>query len=161
MRCFLFRSTPIRRMFVLAVALTIGGCGGGGSGAPQLPTGLSNAAQGAAATASAPGAPALSSTNWRLQAGGDHRAGALQALAMLPSTITIDVGDSITWTIAGEVHTVTFHCCAGDPTVPQGGSTFNGSNFVSSGILAPGQQYTLTFTTAGHTTTDASCIRRR
>ncbi|MEO6913099.1 MAG: plastocyanin/azurin family copper-binding protein [Candidatus Baltobacteraceae bacterium] len=130
-------------MFAAAAALA--GCGGG-SGSSQIPAGVSNSAQ-----QNAPGTAGavLSGTSWQLQAGGGQDAGALQALAMLPSAIIIDVGDSVTWAVAGEAHTITFNCCAGDPTLPQGGSTFNGSNFVSSGVLVPGQHYTLTFTKAG------------
>lgn len=134
---------------ILSIA-ALSACGGAGGGsAPQLPA-TSNASQmpGAAGAAAS-----FSGTTWSAQAGGAHQRGALQALAMLPGTITIDEGDSITWTAQGEVHTITFLGSnvkpPGDPTVPQGGSTFDGTNFVSSGIIAPGQTYTLKFTKAG------------
>lgn len=135
----------------LAGVLLLTGCGGGGSGASGSGSQLPPLGAGSQA---APGAAApISGMAWQLQAGGAHQAGALQALAMLPQSITIDEGDSVTWTVAGEVHTITFLGAnvapPGDPTVPQGGSTFDGTNFVSSGILAPGQTYTLTFTKAG------------
>lgn len=137
---------------ILAGVLAAEGCGGGGASggsAGQMPP-LGIGSQ--AAPASGAAVPRQSAA-WQLQAGGDHHAGALQALAMLPQTVTIDEGDSVTWTVAGEVHTITFlgsnNAPPGDPTVPQGGSTFDGTNFVSSGILAPGQKYTLTFTKAG------------
>lgn len=90
---------------------------------------------------------------WQAVAGGSRNASALQALAMLPNSITIDEGDSITWTDAGEGHTVTFlgsySAPPADPLSPQGGSTFDGSGFESSGLLFPGQTYALKFTKAG------------
>jgi plastocyanin len=133
------------RLVLAAACVALPACAGGGV-APQIPALNSSMQEGGNAQMAA--SPAHSTT-WQLQAGGAREAGALQALAMLPQAITIDVGDSITWTVAGEEHTITFNCCSGDPTVPQGGTTFDGSNFVSSGILAPGQTFTLTFTHAG------------
>lgn len=133
---------------VAALSITAG-CGGGGSGA-QIPTvPASNNTGGVAAD------PAVHSSGitWQLQAGGARQDGALQALAFLPHTITIDEGDTVTWTVAGEVHTITFlgnnAAPPGDPTVPQGGNTYDGTQFISSGILPPGQTYSVTFTKAG------------
>jgi plastocyanin len=144
----------LRAMLAVIAVLSISAlsaCGGGGGTSSQIPTTPSGAQQNTNNVNG--GTHSTSTTAWQLQAGGDHHRGALQALAMLPETITIDEGDSITWTIAGEVHTVTFlgsfNAPPGDPTVPQGGTTFNGTNFVSSGILPPGAHYTLTFTKAG------------
>lgn len=74
-----------------------------------------------------------------------------------PTTATVPVGSSITWTnySSNEVHTVTFGI-AGQafPTLnpfapPSGGSTYDGSAIVNSGVLAPGQSFTLTFTKVG------------
>lgn len=77
----------------------------------------------------------------------------MQALSFLPGKVVIDEGDSITWNNAGEPHTITFlgsyAAPPANPTAPQGGNTFDGSNFVSSGFLLPGQKFTLTFTKAG------------
>lgn len=138
----------ITGIFALAAAA---GCGGGGTGGgSQIPAAGSgsqqhNTGQFPLLTSSA--------TAWQVEAGGEHRDGALQALAMLPATITIHEGDSVTWDIEGEPHTVTFFgpftAPPGDPTIPQGGSTYDGTTFASSGILPPGQHYTLTFTKAG------------
>lgn len=143
----------VRTIVSIGLVFALAACGGGGGGS-QIP-GTGNNVQGGPAgnggwLASTPGANAT----WHAQAGGDRQKGALQALAMLPDTITIDEGDSIEWTVAGEVHTITFLPAGaqgppGDPTVPQGGSTYDGTQFDSSGILAPGQHYTLTFTKAG------------
>lgn len=135
----------------ILLAFGLSACGGGGAGTatPQMPATTNSQIPNGTGTVTT-----HSSIAWQAQAGGDHQQGALQALAMLPSTITIDEGDSITWTVQGEVHTITFlpagtHAPPGDPTVPQGTHVYDGTNFVSSGILAPGQTYTLTFTKAG------------
>ncbi len=134
---------------VAALVITAG-CGGGGGSGTQIPTlPASNNTGGIAAD------PAVHSAGvaWQLQAGGARQGGALQALAFLPPTITIDEGDTVTWTVAGEVHTITFlgnnAAPPGDPTVPQGGNTYDGTQFLSSGILPPGQTYSITFTKAG------------
>jgi plastocyanin len=132
----------------LALAAAAGCAGGGTGGSSQIPQGsaLSQATDGQVGVST-------SATAWQVQAGGDRQDGSLQALDMLPSTITINEGDSITWNVTGEVHTITFlgsnTSPPADPTVPQGTTTFDGTNFVSSGILPPGTHYTLTFTKAG------------
>jgi plastocyanin len=144
-----------RNLIALSGALTImfAGCGGGGGGgSSSVPVANSNGQQAAQGpngwvASSGPG------VTWQLQAGGDRQDGALQALAMLPETITIDEGDSVEWTVQGEVHTITFlgsfTSPPGDPTVPQGGSTYDGTQFLSSGILPIGAHYKITFTKAG------------
>lgn len=125
----------------IALLLTAGlaACAGGGGPAPVM---HSNAV-----------ASASSAVNWEVRAGADAHAGALQALAYLPGKITIDEGDSITWDGEGEPHTITFlgaySSPPGDPTIPTGGTSFDGTNFVSSGFMVPGQKFTLTFTKAG------------
>lgn len=98
-------------------------------------------------------------TAWQVQAGGGTPDSAVTNMAFYPSTITIDVGDSITWTVSGDAHTVTFLSGAPQPSpldpssaIPQGGSTYDGTGVASSGIIPPipGQNtYTLTFTKAG------------
>lgn len=99
---------------------------------------------------------AFASTNWKAQAGGGAGNGLVTVDKYYPSTITIDEGDTITWTVEGDAHTISFlsGAPAPDPFSPQaqnpsGGSTYNGTGIVSSGILDPGQSYSLTFTKAG------------
>ena len=62
------------------------------------------------ATAVLPGAAsAASPTNWKLDAGAASNDQAIQVNAFLPREISINVGDTITWTNpAGEFHTVSF-----------------------------------------------------
>jgi plastocyanin len=95
---------------------------------------------------------------WAVSAGSSSSHEALQALAFYPSSITVDAGDSVTWTSpTAEVHSITFPI-AGQTPVPAtdpsasaaaGGSTYNGTALVSSGFIAGGAHYTLTFPTAG------------
>ncbi len=75
-----------------------------------------------------------------------------------PKTVTIDAGDSVTWKFpAGEPHTVTFlgprtsPPPPSDPSAqaPAGGSTYDASTYTSSGFVAGGKTYTLTFTKPG------------
>ncbi len=134
---------------VLVAALTA--CGGGGGGS-QIPLGSNSQTNAGTAGGSAASAPSGART-WTVNAGASHRDGALQALDFFNESITIDVGDSVTWTSAS-LHTVSF--LEGSnftpftaPPVPAGSSTEDGSTFTSSGILGPGQTYTLTFTKAG------------
>jgi plastocyanin len=98
-------------------------------------------------------------TQWRLNAGGSTHSEAFQGLQFYPHTITIDAGDTVTWTFASaEPHTVTF-LGAGqatpppstDPSAhePAGGSTYDGSKYTSSGFIALGFSYSLTFTKPG------------
>src|SRR5689334_8825873 len=101
-------ATRVRSLLCFAAVAALAGaagCAGGGSGT-QIPTTLpaSNNTGGSAAN---PAAHA-SGVAWQLQAGGARQDGALQALAFLPPAITIDEGDTVTWTVAGEVHTITF-----------------------------------------------------
>lgn len=131
---------------ITIVSLTA--CGGTG-GSPPVSAGPGIRQQNAIQRTASAG----SAVAWQVQSGADARSGALQALAFLPGKITIDEGDSITWTNAGEPHTITllgsYANPPGDPTAPQGAGTFDGTNFVSSGLMVPGQKYTLTFTKAG------------
>jgi plastocyanin len=131
-------------------AVVLSGCSGPNSGpVPPISSGVPQSS-----AFRSPGTLRFpSGTTWQVQAGSGRRDGALQALAMAPDVVTINEGDRITWTIGGKFHTVTFLgrfvLPPANPAVPQGGSIFNGSDFVSSGILAPGKHYTLTFTRAG------------
>ena len=144
----------VLRLFVaLVFAGAIAGCGGGGSsGNTSLPGTNSGAVGG---TTKNPGAVPQGGTQWQVQAGGERLDDALVALAYGPETITIDEGDSITWTDAGEAHTVTFfgpfNAPQAPPPVPVGGPnpSYDGSTYISSGILEPGQTYTVTFSKAG------------
>jgi plastocyanin len=94
---------------------------------------------------------------WHVLAGGETPDMALQGLGFYPGVITINEGDTINWTLGGfEVHTVSFMSGApvpppGSPESlnPAGGSSYNGSGFVSSGVILPGMSYSLNFTKAG------------
>ncbi|MFZ3167372.1 MAG: TIGR03118 family protein [Candidatus Methanoperedens sp.] len=89
-----------------------------------------------------------------------------------PDPLTIHTDDTIVWTQMNfmMIHTVTFPV-AGQPVpefilpdfsinpvaaAPAGGSVYNGTDFFNSGILSPGQNYTLTFTKPG--TYDYLCL---
>jgi plastocyanin len=94
--------------------------------------------------------------NWHAEAGAGTGNGQLIVMKFYPATITIDEGDSVTWRVSGDAHTISFlsGATAPDPLSPQaqqpaGGSTYAGTGFVSSGIVDPGKSYTLTFTKAG------------
>lgn len=129
---------PYRRLLISLVALAVALIGG-------LP-GLSAHAQ----------QPAR---NWQVLAGGGTVDNAVVNMAYYPSHITIDVGDSVTWTMQGDAHTVSFLSGAPQPSplnpaaqAPAGGTSYDGTGFVSSGIILPipGQNtYTLSFTAAG------------
>ncbi len=94
---------------------------------------------------------------WHVLAGGETPDMALQGMGFYPGNITINEGDTINWTLGGHlVHTVSFLSGApvpdpGSPEVllPAGGSTYNGTGVVSSGLLLPGMNYSLTFTKQG------------
>ena len=97
--------------------------------------------------------------SWNVDAGTGDATG-VAALKFYPAAITVDAGDTITWKVAGNAHTISFLTAGQTPPAPDspeaqapaGGSTFNGTAYVSSGIKfpAPGQDtYALTFPTAG------------
>jgi plastocyanin len=79
----------------------------------------------------------------------------MQAFDYYPNAITIDVGDAITFTDqVTEPHTVSIPPAGampppGPPQPPVGGTTFDGTAYISSGFLSPNQNYTVTFTKAG------------
>jgi LPXTG-motif cell wall-anchored protein len=112
-------------------------------------------------------APAQTATTWNAMVGGESADHALQAQAFLPTQITINQDDTITWTTGAEfVHTVTFLSEGTPPPVaapegniviqpaatafPSGGPSYDGTGFVNSGLLeGKGKTYSLTFTKAG------------
>lgn len=100
--------------------------------------------------------PAIAaSTSWSVQAGGGSPDQAVQAMLFFPGTITIDVGDGITWNDgSAEPHTISFGVPPASPgaaLAPAGGTSYDGTAFTSSGLLLPipGHGYTLTFMKAG------------
>jgi plastocyanin len=107
----------------------------------------------------APVRVSAASTAWHVLAGNGTPDSAVTGMTYYPDTITIDVGDSITWTVEGDAHTISFLSGATPPGPldpmtgpPAGGSTYDGTGFVSSGIVQPvppQNTYTLTFTKAG------------
>ncbi len=113
-----------------------------------------------------PAALAADPVGWQAAAGSSTRDEAVQVNTFLPKDLTIDAGDSITWTVrSGEFHTVTFPSGTVPPpfiipiqgvpqinpaaAAPSGGPTYDGSAFTNSGLLFGGQQFTLGFTKAG------------
>jgi LPXTG-motif cell wall-anchored protein len=114
-------------------------------------------------------APAHAATTWNVVVGGESADHALQVQAFLPTSITINQDDTITWTMgAAFVHTVTF--LSGGPVPPEpipagednllmlnpqnafpvGGPNYDGTGFVGSGLIdAKGKTFSLTFTKAG------------
>jgi len=142
------------RRFASLVSLVslaaLSACGGGGSGTAHIPD-ISNAP--AANTNTSGNTPSATTHRaWTVDAGASRRDGALQGLDFYSSSIVIDEGDSVTWTSAS-IHTVSFLTPGMTPftasTDPAGGSTEDGTTFTSSGVLGPGQTYTLTFPKAG------------
>jgi plastocyanin len=114
----------------------------------------------------APAALAADPVGWQAAAGTSTRDEAVQVNAFLPKNLTVDVGDSINWTVkSGEFHTITFPSGTEPPpfivpingvpqinpaaAAPSGGPTYDGSAFANSGLLFGGQQFSLGFTKAG------------
>jgi plastocyanin len=74
------------------------------------------------------------------------------------SNISVSVGTTVTWTNESNnvPHTVTFPVLGqappagpGDLVPPSGGPAYDGTVLTNSGVMSPGQSYTLTFTKAG------------
>lgn len=92
---------------------------------------------------------------WQVLAGGSAQSEAVQALDFYPNAITINAGDTITWVDpTTEPHTVSIPPAGqmpppGPPQPPAGGSTFDGSAYVSSGFMQTGVAYSLKFTKPG------------
>ncbi|MDA8335990.1 MAG: plastocyanin/azurin family copper-binding protein, partial [Peptococcaceae bacterium] len=98
-------------------------------------------------------------TPWQVAAGASSPRMALQGLGFYPGVITVDAGDSVTWTIqSGEPHMIDF--LNGPPPPPSGwpgpttaASTYGGAWPQDTSVLSPmlfqGQSYTMTFPVAG------------
>ncbi len=104
---------------------------------------------------------------WQVKVGAQSSDKGLQANAFGPSTLTVNVGDTVNWTLTAFVHTVSFLSGGSRPpdavqdesgrplfnpaiAFPSGGPTYAGTGFVNSGMLAePGAKFALTFTQAG------------
>jgi len=111
--------------------------------------------------------PARDAATWHVGVGGESADHALQAQAFLPTQITINEGDTITWTTGAEfVHTVTFVSGGQVPPVvtveggvvsqpaetafPSGGPNYDGTGLVNSGLLeGKDKTFSLKFTKAG------------
>jgi len=108
--------------------------------------------------------PALAATTpthltWNVTAGASPGPGdqSIQGMAFYPGVITINQYDKIVWKLGSfEPHTISFTSGAVPPEPdlpisikPAGGSTYNGTGFVSSGVIFPSQSYTLNFTAPG------------
>ncbi len=125
--------------FAAATALIIAGCGGQTS-------------------ATTPRRP-LTPYGWHVIVGASTSQEAIQGLDYYPAALTVDAGDTVTWSFpTAEVHTVTLLGAGqatppppNDPSAPApaGSSTYDGSAFTSSGFLAGGATYALTFTKPG------------
>jgi plastocyanin len=106
-----------------------------------------------------PPSPVVAQTQtWKVTAGASSQNEALEALLYYPAAITIDAGDSIVWTApAAEPHTISFPIAGQKPiaptdptaTLPEGGTTYDGTAYVSSGFIAGGATYTLKFPKPG------------
>ncbi|HEV2358860.1 MAG TPA: plastocyanin/azurin family copper-binding protein [bacterium] len=120
---------------------------------------------------SLPGRAQPAPRTWKVSIGADTPDHALQGQDFYPRTITVNAGDTITWTKSTVLeHTVTFLSGAKRPALlvpqpdnrvlfnpaaafPQGGKAYDGTGIVSSGVLEPaGAHYTVTFTTPGRYT---------
>jgi plastocyanin len=97
--------------------------------------------------------------SWQAAVGGQNHSQGMQALAFLPNEMWIHAGDDITWTfITDEPHTVSFLTpgqvrppfVVGCPGTTPSGLPFDDSACVNSGVSASGQDYTVTFPTAGN-----------
>ena len=112
-------------------------------------------------------APAATPVTWQAHVGGATPDEAVQAMAFLPTQLTIDEGDTVTWTFA-PVHTVSFLSGGNPPELvtmtpdglllspavafPSGGPVYDGTGYVNSGVLPAGPDATsfaLTFSKAG------------
>jgi plastocyanin len=121
------------------------------------------------ATALLAPASAFAEQDLTISAGSESRGGDVQLSHFLPGTVTINVGDKVTWNLdSTEFHNVYFpgntqarpefiepgaEGVFVNPAVafPAGGQTYDGSGVANSGLLSHGQntKYTLAFTKAG------------
>lgn len=106
---------------------------------------------------------------WQVRVGAESPDMAVSAMKFLPNEVWVDVGDTVRWTAgSAEPHTVTFLTPGTslpgfnpfDPsqTMPQGPSSYDGTAYTNSGIIAtqpifvftdPASSYALTFTATG------------
>jgi len=112
---------------------------------------------------------APSPVTWHVRVGAETPDMAVAAMSFLPREVWVDVGDTVHWTAnSAEPHTVTFLAPGTslpefnpfDPsqTAAQGTSSYDGTAYTNSGIIAtqpifvftdPAASYDLTFTTTG------------
>lgn len=133
------RSIVLHRRFALTALLfispLIAGCSSGGT------------------VALAPAPAGVQS--WNLVAGGSAQSEALQAADYYPNAITINAGDSITWTnTAVEPHTVSIPAVGqaippGPPQPKVGSNVYDGTAYLSSGFFMMGATYTVMFSQPG------------
>jgi plastocyanin len=144
---------------VLALALPFVAAGPSSSTALAVPVALGSNAS--AATASP--------VTWQVRVGAESPDMAVSAMKFLPREVWVNVGDTVNWTAdSAEPHTVTFLAPGTslpefnpfDPsqTRPQGPSSYDGTTYTNSGIVAtqpifvfdnPASSYDLTFTATG------------
>lgn len=129
---------------------------------------------GAIALAALAGTASAENT-YTVVAGAESSDKAVQINDFIPKPVTINVGDTVTWRVdSSEFHTVSFLSGSpqpeflapvpGQPGVmispaaafPAGGTSYEGSGVVSSGLLNQGQTYSLSFPVAG--TFDYVCL---
>lgn len=132
----------------------------------RLLTALAFSALAATPLASMAGASTAPVT-WQAGAGTATKDEGVQVNAFLPNDLTVDVGDTVNWTVgSGEFHTVTF--LSGNPApplivftstgpafnpdavAPSGGPTYDGTGISNSGLLFQGQQHSVTFAASGN-----------
>ena len=96
---------------------------------------------------------------WRAMVGAQSKDMGSQAIAFLPNEMWIHEGDSITWASGSDdIHTVSFLVAGqkvnpffvGCPGYSPTGSSFNGSSCVTAPPLVAGQEFSITFPTAGN-----------
>jgi plastocyanin len=100
--------------------------------------------------------------DWQVQVGAQSKDLGRQVIAFLPNEVWIHAGDSVAFRVAtDEPHTVTFltpnqvrpafpaPSLVGCPSSTPSGNPEDGSSCVNSGTLTKGQEYSVTFPTAG------------
>jgi plastocyanin len=142
------RANFVFSALVAAALITVSGCAGAGT-----PSMSQQPLQSGANQAFPMHAQPAAAQTWFLSVGGNDRGQAFQALNFFSDSITIDQGDSITWTVGGNAHTITFfgpeHAPKSPVNDPFGSHHYDGSKYTSSGIMFPGQTYTLKFIKPG------------
>jgi plastocyanin len=114
-------------------------------------------------------AATASPVTWNVRVGAESPDMAVSAMSFLPREVWVDLGDTVHWTAgSAEPHTVTFLAPGTslpefnpfDPsqTMPQGSSSYDGTGYTNSGIIAtqpifvftnPASSYDATFTATG------------